>query len=543
MNEVFRKFLHRFVIVYIDDILIYSRNLAEHHQHIQQVLHKLRDHSLYLKLEKGEFHRSSVQFLGYIISAEGLSITAPLTSLLRGKPKTLCWNPSAHEAFHQLKKIFDASTTGVGAVLSQAVSDPPLLHPCAYNSRKLSPAEQNYDVGNRELLVIKLALEEWRHWLEGSKHPFTIITDHKNLQYIHEAKRLNPRQARWALFFTRFNFKITYRPGSKNIPADTLSRLHSTDQPVEPEPILPSNLIVSPIIWDINNDIHNATLQEAAPPECQEGKIFVPPALRQDLLGAAHQFLGSGHPGSQRTLSLLQSRYWWPSMRRDTISLYVGVLTVTSMSVHRYHNVIKSRVTNRMILQRLERRHRCLQLIAIWILAFAFTLPVYFVQGLGLDKDGLKTCTRTAMKSQSVKVTVLLFEILLGFVIPFLTMLTCYLWLHKGLSQKAKNSNLTTAPQDQKPRNQGTNVGTYKKRLVISIVVAFFVFWTPVHIINVINIVTTLTKTSLPDVHCQLKSFRQRYSDTNKAVALLNCCLNPFLYAISSGNMKCFRKR
>ncbi|XP_050958312.1 leukotriene B4 receptor 1-like [Labeo rohita] len=221
-------------------------------------------------------------------------------------------------------------------------------------------------------------------------------------------------------------------------------------------------------------------------------------------------------------------------------SLYVGVLTVTSMSVHRYHNVIKSRVTNRMILQRLERRHRHLQLIGIWTLAFVFALPVFFTQKVS---NGLQRCQRT-MESQSVEVTVLLFEILLGFIIPFLTMLTCYLWLDKGLRQKAKRSSLTRASKDQEPRNQGTNIRTYKKRLVISIVVAFFVFWTPVHIINVIDLVTTLTKISHPDVYCQLKSFRQRYGDTNKAVALLNCCLNPFLYAMSSGNiMKCFRKR
>ncbi|KAI2643005.1 Transposon Tf2-8 polyprotein [Labeo rohita] len=340
MNEVFREFLHRFVIVYID-ILIYSRNMAEHRHHVQQVLHKLREFRLYLKLEKCEFHRPSVHFLGYIISAEGMqmdqgkvsaiqdwpqpltvkelqrflgfanfyrrfikdysTITAPLTSLLRGKPRSISWNPSAHEAFLHLKKIFstapllhhpdpelpftvevDASTTGVGAVLSQAVGEPPLLHPCAFYSRKLSPAEQNYDVGNRELLAIKLALEEWRHWLEGSNHPFTI-TDHKNLEYIREAKRLNPRQARWALFFTRFNYKITYRPGSKNISADALSRLHSPEQSVEPESIVPSNLI-SPIVWEIDEDIRNATLQEAAPPECPEGKIYVPLALRQTLL-------------------------------------------------------------------------------------------------------------------------------------------------------------------------------------------------------------------------------------------------------------------
>ncbi|KAL0147689.1 hypothetical protein M9458_056998, partial [Cirrhinus mrigala] len=343
MNEVFRESLHRFVVVYFDDILIYSRNQTKHRQHIQQVLQKLCEHSFYLKLEKCEFHQPSVQFLGYNISAEGVqmdqelqrflgfsnfyrrfikaysSITTPLTSLLRGKPKHLIWNPTAHGAFQRLKTIFstapllhhpdperpftvevDASTIGVEAVLSQAVSESSLLHPCAFFSRKPSPVEQNYNVGNWELLAIKLALEEWRHWLEGATHPFTIITDHKNLQCLHDAKRLNSRQARWALFLTRFNFKITY---------------HS---PSEPEPILPSDLIVSPIIWDMDQEIQQTTLQEPAPPECPEGKIYVPHSQRQPLLGAAHQSPGSGHPGNRQTLSLLQTRYWWPSMHRDS---------------------------------------------------------------------------------------------------------------------------------------------------------------------------------------------------------------------------------
>ncbi|KAI2655942.1 Transposon Tf2-8 polyprotein [Labeo rohita] len=390
MNEVFREFLHQFVVVYVDDILIYSRNQAEHRQHVQQVLQKLRQHSLFLKLEKCEFHRPSVQFLGYNISAEGVqmdqgkvdaiqkwplptsvkelqrflgftnfyrrfimdysTITAPLTSLLRGKPKHLLWNPAAHEAFKQLKTTFstapvlqhpdperpftvevDASTIGVGAVLSQAVGEPPVLHPCAFFSRKLTPAEQNYDIGNRELLAIKLALEKWCHWLEGAAYPFTIITDHKNLQYIREARRLNPRQARWALFLTRFNFSITYRPGSKNIPADALSRQFSPDDSVDPEPILPSELIVSPIIWELDQAIQQATLQEPAPPDCPEGKIYVPRSQRQVLLGTAHGTPGSGHPGSSRTLSLLQSRYWWPSMHQDTIR-YVQSCSICAKS-------------------------------------------------------------------------------------------------------------------------------------------------------------------------------------------------------------------
>ncbi|KAL0198817.1 hypothetical protein M9458_007357, partial [Cirrhinus mrigala] len=164
----------------------------------------------------------------------------------------------------------------------------------------------------------------------GTIHPFTI-TDHKNLQYLREAKRLNPRQARWALFFTRFNFNITYRPGTKNIPADALSRRSSSEQLTDPEPIIRPNLIVSPTVWTQDHDIQHATLQEPAPPECPKGKIYVPRSQRLDLLGTAHQSPGSGHPGSKRTLSLLQTRYWWPSMRRDTIR-YVQSCSVCAMS-------------------------------------------------------------------------------------------------------------------------------------------------------------------------------------------------------------------
>ncbi|KAI2663984.1 Transposon Tf2-8 polyprotein [Labeo rohita] len=289
MNEVFREFLHRFVVVYIDDILIYSQNLAEHPQHVQQVLHKLREHSLYLKLEKCEFHQPSVRRFIKNYS----SITAPLTSLLRGKPKNLTWNPAAHKTFQRLKNIFSN----------------PKWSASLLSSIPLSLVERNYDVGNRELLAIKLALEEWHHWLEEAAHQFTITTDHKNLQYLRKARCLNPRQARWALFFTRFDFKITYCPGSKNVSVDALCCQFSSDYPSEPEPIIPSNLIVSPILWDQDVNIRQATLHEPAPPECPEGKIYVPRSQCQPLLGAAHQSPGSGDPGSKRTLSLLQTRY------------------------------------------------------------------------------------------------------------------------------------------------------------------------------------------------------------------------------------------
>lgn len=285
MHEVLREFLHKSVLVYIDDILIYSRDIMEHQRHVAEVLTKLREYNLFLKAEKCCFHQSSIQFLGYNISQSGItmderkvaavrkwplpttlkelqrflgffdfyrrfiknfsSIVNPLTNLLRGKPKTLSWHPEATDAFEVLKRQFssapllrhpdptkpfvvevDASSSGVGAVLSQRQGEPAVLHPCAFYPHKLTPAERNYDIGDRELLAVKLALEEWRHWLEGAVHPFTIYTDYKNLQYVREAKRLNSQQARWALFFTRFNFQISYRPGSKNSRADALSRIY-----------------------------------------------------------------------------------------------------------------------------------------------------------------------------------------------------------------------------------------------------------------------------------------------------------------------------
>ncbi|KAI2664140.1 Transposon Tf2-9 polyprotein [Labeo rohita] len=263
-------------------------------------------------------------------------ITNPLTNLLEGHPKTLNWTTEATTSFKKiLKKAFtqapllthpdpnlpfvvevDASTTGVGAVHSQHHGNPPRLHPCAYFSRKLSPAERNYDIGNRELLAIKLALEEWRHWLEGANHPFQVITDHKNLQYLRDAKRLCPRQARWALFFTRFNFSISYRPGSKNVRADALSRLSEGGTNTEaPSSIIPNHLIVSPIDWTEPPVV--ATPEPRVPLGCPPGRKFIPAAQRVNLIHATYTSLGTGHPGANNTLSLLTDRFWWPDMARD----------------------------------------------------------------------------------------------------------------------------------------------------------------------------------------------------------------------------------
>lgn len=117
-----------------------------------------------------------------------------------------------------------------------------------------SLAEGNYDIRNQELLAIKLALEEWRHWLEGALHPFQVHKDHCNLEYLREAKRLNVRQAHWVLFFTHFEFQ--YIPGSKNIKADALS--HHSDAPKVPEEpvsILPASCLACPSSLDLEEQL------------------------------------------------------------------------------------------------------------------------------------------------------------------------------------------------------------------------------------------------------------------------------------------------
>ncbi len=151
-----------------------------------------------------------------------------MTALTKKASNPFKWTERASHAFDRLKQLFtstpiltlpdpklpfvvevDASGIGVGAVLLQRARSDHKLHPCAYFSRRLSPAERNYDIGNRELLAVKLPLEEWRQWLEGAKHPFLIWTDHRNLTYISEAKRLSSRQTCWALFWALFLTALT----------------------------------------------------------------------------------------------------------------------------------------------------------------------------------------------------------------------------------------------------------------------------------------------------------------------------------------------
>ncbi|XP_060778961.1 leukotriene B4 receptor 1-like [Neoarius graeffei] len=217
-------------------------------------------------------------------------------------------------------------------------------------------------------------------------------------------------------------------------------------------------------------------------------------------------------------------------------AMYAGVLTVTMMAAHRYH-IIKSKVPDRSKQERLQKARRQLQLIGLWIVATVFALPVLFIQSVQLKRGSLR-CQRT-IELTSGKVTVLVLEILFGYVLPS-TMITasycciCKSQLQRDTSTRGVNrlqcSN--TASLKNRERKKRT------RRLVISIIAAFFLFWTPVHLINMFDIATTLTKTSSPAVYAQLKVIRRATGDLSKTVSIINCCVNPFLYAVASGIFK-----
>lgn len=289
MNDVLRDYLDVFATAYLDDILIYSTSLEEHREHVRKVLQRLKEAGLYMKAEKCEFHQTEVEYLGMIISVQGIKmdtkkiatitewptptsvrdvqsflgfanfyrrfikdysrVVAPLTRLTR-KNIPFRWSPQCHDAFNKLKSRFttapvlrhfdydkeaivetDASDYVSAGILSQHDEDG-LLHPIAFFSKKHSPAECNYEIYDKELLAIVRAFEEWRPYLEGSPHPIKVITDHKNLEYFMTTKLLSRRQARWSEFLSRFDFTINYRPGKAGGKPDALTR-RSGDLPLE----------------------------------------------------------------------------------------------------------------------------------------------------------------------------------------------------------------------------------------------------------------------------------------------------------------------
>ncbi|WVZ52781.1 hypothetical protein U9M48_003803 [Paspalum notatum var. saurae] len=274
MNKVFMEYLDKFVVVFIDDILIYSKTEEEHEEHLRLVLQKLREHKLYAKLSKCEFWLDQVPFLGHIVSKGGIMvdpsknrsvmdwkvpevmkevrgflglaryyrrfiesfswIAKPMTSLLeKGVP--FIWTKERQAAFDELKKRLttapvltlpdltksftvycDASKEGLGCVLMQEGKV------IAYASCQLRKHEVNYPTHDLELAAAVHALKIWRHYLFGNR--CEIYTDQKSLKYIFTQNELNMRQRRWLELIKDYDLEIHYHPGKANVVADALSR-------------------------------------------------------------------------------------------------------------------------------------------------------------------------------------------------------------------------------------------------------------------------------------------------------------------------------
>ena len=252
MNDIFSDLLDVCVVIYLDDILIYSNNMSEHHRHVKEVLKCLCKAGLYAKAEKCKFHSESVEYLGYILSPSSLTmsndkikiiqdwpepkkvkdiqsflgftnfyhrfifnysdIVIPLTHLTR---KDIPWkfDSSCQDAFNSLKKAFtstpilthwipdaqlivetDASDYALAAILS-IVNEDNEVHPVAFHSCTFTVAELNYDTHDKKLLAIFEAFKILRHYLEGLAYPIDVITNHKNLEYFSTTKVLTQRQA------------------------------------------------------------------------------------------------------------------------------------------------------------------------------------------------------------------------------------------------------------------------------------------------------------------------------------------------------------
>ncbi|KAI3358253.1 hypothetical protein L3Q82_003251 [Scortum barcoo] len=359
IDEVLREYLNDFIFVYLDDILIFSPDPATLQRHVCQVLSRLLENKLFVKAEKCEFHASSVSFLGFVVSPNHVKMDPEKTEteLFTTAPPVLTMPDSKLQFIVEV----DASNEGVGAVLSQRSPKDNRFHPCAFLSCKLSSAERKYDVGNRELLAIKVALEEWRHWLEGAEQPFLVWTDHKNLGYLKSAKRLNSRQARWALFFSQFRFTLSYRPGSQNAKPDALSRLYDPEPAAkEPEPILPPDRVVGAVSWQIEKDVQRARQGVPTPEGCPRNRYSYRPegvasALRMWLSTSrpalsAPEVRRRGRPGWGFSSHYLVPHRPWSHISLDFITglpLSKETAQVMISQVFRIHGLPKDTVSDR----------------------------------------------------------------------------------------------------------------------------------------------------------------------------------------------------
>ncbi|GJW38022.1 putative reverse transcriptase domain-containing protein [Tanacetum coccineum] len=290
MNRVCKPYLDKFVIVFIDDILIYSKNKEEHEEHLKLILELLKKEELYAKFSKCEFWIPKVHFLGHVIDSKGIHV------------------------------------------------DPAKIESIKDWASPKSPTEIRQFLG-----LAVFALKMWRHYLYGTR--CTVFTDHKSLQHILDQKELNMRQRRWLELLSDYDCEIRYHPGKANVVADALSRkerikplrvralvmtigLNLPKQILEAqtEALKPENLTAEDVGGMLRQDLTKEKLEPRADGTlCLNNRSWLScyGDLRTLILHESHKSKYSIHPGSDKMYQDLKQLYWWPNMKAD-IATYVS---------------------------------------------------------------------------------------------------------------------------------------------------------------------------------------------------------------------------
>ena len=353
MDDIFQEEIAQgWLRIYMDDAIIAtSSDKEEHAAKVNHFLTKLAQHDLFLKPEKCRFHQSEVEYLGVIIGGgkvkmdpikvEGIMnwptptsvkdvrsflgfcnfyhafipsfshLARPLNDLTK-KNQQWSWGNAEQDAFTALKIICttypvlctpdwsrqfiletDTSGYALGAVLMQEFEDG--IHPIAFHSRSLLPAEKNYDAHDKELAGVIFGFKCGRPFLLGAKHAVKVRTDHKNLQYFRQPQKVTRRQACWFQFLQDFDYTLEHIPGSSNTIADLLSRRKDLNEGVnadEPRVQLPDHLFAKKIY--LEDDL----------------------LLRREAIKELHDTPTAGHPGIANTWELVRQHYEGPRLRQ-----------------------------------------------------------------------------------------------------------------------------------------------------------------------------------------------------------------------------------